>query len=133
MGYHNFLKPRWKQFWFSILSKIIKTKRQREKVTDAYIKAINKYDIKFLTHLNYGVKVNIPRLADECLKKGVLIELNGKRIKFDNSEIEYMKKIGTKFILNSDAHVSRDVGETNLGQNFVIKNNIDVNNVVNLG
>ena len=42
-----------------------------------------------------------------------------------------MKEIGTKFILNSDAHSPKDVGETNLGLNFVIKNNIDIKNVVN--
>ena len=132
MGYHKLLKPKWKQFWFSIFTKIFKTKRQREKVTDAYIKAINKYDIKILTHLNYGVQVNIPRLADECLKKGVLIELNGKRICFNSSETEYMKKIGTKFILSSDAHEPSKVGETNLGLNYIIKNNIDFNNVVNM-
>ena len=132
MGYHKMLKPKWKQFWFSISTKIFKTKKQREKVTDAYIKAINKYDIKILTHLNYGVKVNVPRLADECLKKGVLVELNGKRICFDENETEYMKKIGTKFILSSDAHSAKKVGETNLGLNFIVKNNIDFKNVVNL-
>ncbi len=133
MGYHKMLKPKWKTFWFSVLTKIFKTKKQKEKVTNAYIKAINKYDIKILTHLNYGVKVDVQKLSDECVKKGVLIELNGKRICFDNSEIEYMKQNGTKFILSSDAHKPSNVGETNLGLNYIIKHNIDFNSVVNLG
>jgi len=131
MGYHKTIKPKFKQFWFSIKTKLFHSKKQIEQNTDAYINAINKYDIKVLTHLNYGIKVNIKRLADACKEKDVYIELNGKRISFSKDEIEYMKKIGTKFILNSDAHSPKRVGETNLGFNFIIKNNIDINNVVN--
>lgn len=132
MGYHKMIKPKFGQTWFGIISKLNKSKKQIERNTDAYINAIKKYDIKILTHLNYGIKVNVCRLADFCKEKGVLIELNSKRINFDKKEIEYMKKIGTKFILSSDAHSPEKVGETNLGLNFVIKNNIDISNVVNL-
>ena len=131
MGYHKLIKPKFGQILFGIKTKIFKNKKQIEKTTDAYIKAIERYNIKFLTHLNYGTKVNVPRLADACKKKGVLIELNGKRICFDEKEIAYMKKIGTKFILSSDAHSKEKVGETNLGFNFIVKNNIDIKNVVN--
>lgn len=131
MGYHKLVKFKPKQLWFSLKTKLLKSKRQIEQNTDAYINAINKYDIKVLTHLNYGVKVNMQRLAKACKEKGVLIELNGKRISFDKEEIDYMKEIGTKFIVNSDAHRPSKVGETNLGLNFIIKNKIDLNNVVN--
>lgn len=131
MGYHKLVKPKPKQLWFSIKTKLLSTKKQIEENTDAYIFAINKYDIKVLTHLNYGIKVNIKRLADACKEKDVLIELNGKRISFVQEDIEYMKSIGTKFILSSDAHSPKNVGETNLGLNFVIKNDLDTNNVVN--
>lgn len=132
MGYHKLIRPKFGQIWFGLISKINKSKKQIERNTDAYINAIKRYDIKILTHLNYGIKVNVPRLADFCKERGVLIELNGKRINFDKNETEYMKKINTKFILNSDAHKPENVGETNLGLNFVIKNNIDPENVVNL-
>lgn len=131
MGYHKAVKPKWKQMWWSLKTKFLKTKKQIEETTDAYIKAINSYKIKVLTHLNYGVKVNIKRIADECKKLGVLIELNGKRICFNKEEIEYMKSIDTKFILSSDAHRAKHVGETNLGYKFILKNNINLNNVVN--
>jgi len=132
MGYHKLLKPKWKQFWFMITSKIFKGKSQIEKITNAYIRAINKYHIKILTHLNYGVKVDIQKLAPVCLEKGVLIELNGKRINFNKEEIDFMKKINSKFILSSDAHSPQNVGETNLGLNFIVLNKIDAKNVVNL-
>lgn len=133
MGYHKLVKFKPKQFWFSLKTKLFKGKKQIEENTDAYINAINKYDIKVLTHLNYGIKVNIKRLAKACLEKGVLIELNGKRISFTQEEIDFMKEIGTKFIVNSDAHRAKKVGETNLGLNFIIKNKIDFKNVVNIG
>lgn len=131
MGYHKLIKFKPKQVWFSLKTKILRTKKQIEENTNAYINAINKYNIKVLTHLNYGINVNIKRLADACKEKGVLIELNGKRISFNKEEIEYMKKIGTKFVVNSDAHKPKTVGETNLGFNYIIKNNIDISNVVN--
>jgi len=131
MGYHKLVKLKPRQFWFSLKTKLLKTKKQIEENTNAYINAINKNDIKVLTHLNYGIKVNIKRLANACKEKNVLIELNGKRISFTQEEIEYMKNIGTKFIVNSDAHKSKRVGETNIGFNFIIKHNIDINNVIN--
>lgn len=131
MGYHKMIKPKFKQLCFSIKTKLFSSNKQIEENTDAYINAINKYNIKVLTHLNYGVKVNVKRLADACKEKGVLIELNGKRISFSDEDIKYMKEIGTKFILNSDAHSPKSVGETNLGLNYIIKHNIDINNVVN--
>lgn len=131
MGYHQLIKPKFGQTWFSLITKLNRSKKQIERNTDAYINAIKRYDIKFLTHLNHAIKVNVKRLADFCKERGVLIELNGKRIKFSKEETEYMKKIGTQFILSSDAHKPQNVGEANLGLNFVIKNNIDINNVVN--
>ena len=42
-----------------------------------------------------------------------------------------MKKIGTKFIISSDAHSPQRVGEANLAYSFILKNDIDLNNVVN--
>lgn len=131
MGYHKMLKPKLKQLIFSIKTKIFKTKKQIEETTNAYIKAIEKYDIKVLTHLNYGVKCDVKKIADACKEKGVLIELNSKRICFSKDEIDYMKKIGTKFIISSDAHSPQRVGEANLAYSFILKNDIDLNNVVN--
>lgn len=131
VGYHKVLKPRWRVFWFSLFTKIIKTKKQREKLTDSYIKALDKHNIKFFTHLNRAVKVNVKRIADECKKRDMPIELNGKGIYFSQEEIEYMKKNGNKFICGSDAHSPEKVGETNRGFNFIVKNNIDIKNVVN--
>lgn len=131
MGYHKMLKPKPRQLFYSLVSKIFKTRAQIEQNTDAYINAIKKYDIKVLTHLNYGVKVNVKRLADFCKEKGVLIELNSKRICFTDAEIEYLKQINAKLIIGSDAHKPKRVGETNLPFSCILKHNIDLNNVVN--
>lgn len=131
MGYHKMLKPKWKQFWFSFFTKIFRTKKQKEKVTNSYIKALEKNDIKFFTHLNHGVKVDVKKIAIECKKRNIPIELNGKRIYFSSEDIAFMKENGNTFICNSDAHSKDRVGETNLGFNFIVKNNIDLKNVIN--
>lgn len=133
MGYHNAVKPyKFKDNFFLLNSKIFHTQKQIQKNTDAYLKSIEKNDINIITHLNYGVPVFTKQVAKFANEKGTLIELNGKRIFFSEQDIEDLLSLNTKFIINSDAHHKKDVGETNLGLNFVIKNNIPFENVVNL-
>lgn len=132
MGYHKAIRPKTLKDFFFFIFKNFQTKKQIQKNTEAYIQALSKNKINVITHLNVGMKVNVEEVAKKAAETGTLIELNGKRINFSKNDVENMLKTNVKFIINSDAHKCTRVGETNLGMNFAIKNNIPFDRIVNI-
>ena len=139
MGYHKSAKPKsLKDFFRFFLPNAIAYRRKKysQKIVDAntqaYINAIQKNRINIISHLGSKMKVDPVRIADECNKHDVILELNARRLCFTAQETEQMVKLGTKFILDSDAHRCQNVGECNRGLNFVLKNNIPLSLVANL-
>lgn len=103
----------------------IKTKKQIQRNTTAYIKMLEKYSyITAVTHLHYSCAVDAVRVANECLKHNVYVELNGKRTLFSESEISQMVQNNVKFIINSDAHTSENVGNITHPFNVALINRI---------
>lgn len=137
MGYHKIIKAqslndRLTFFTRNDLRKIFSTKRTIQKNTDAYLRALDLYNIDILSHLNYGMPVDAPQIAKLALQKGTFIELNGKRTLFSQDDIDKMVDLKTKFIMNSDAHSPEKVGECNHPMNFAITHNIPQELIVNL-
>lgn len=138
VGHHNFVKAKnvfdkFSLFYRNIISKIFKpSKNKIQKNTEVYLKAMQKYKINILTHLNYGMKVDTLKVALAARDAGVLIELNGKRILFTDEEMLEMAKNNVKFIINSDAHSSGRVGEVNNAINLVTRLGIPTSLIVNL-
>lgn len=138
VGQHNFvkaktLKDKFSLFWRNILSCVFPiSKKKIEKNTNVYLRALKKYKIDILSHLNYGMKVNTLKVALAAKEAGTLIELNGKRICFSDEEIKQMVNAKVKFILDSDAHCPNRVGEVNNGINLITRLNIPHELVVNL-
>jgi len=89
-------------FWASTRNKFSAKSIARN--TDAYLKGIEAYDIDIITHPNYGIKVDIAEVAKACTHFGTFFELNGRRIKMSDNELESAADTGVTFILNSDAH-----------------------------
>ena len=100
--------------------------------TTAFLKALDKYPIDVITHLNYGCPTDTLAVARMAKEKGTLIELNGKRINFTDEEIEIMASEGVKFIVNSDAHKPSDVGECNNAINTIFRLGLPLNLIVNV-
>ena len=98
----------------------------------AYINAVNKYDIKVISHMNYLMKVDCKRVAEACAKRGTLIELNGKKIDFTEKDVEDMLSTDVKFIVDSDAHSKKRVGDVSVGIDFALKHNIPFDRIVNI-
>lgn len=137
MGWHNFVKTTFKQklslFCLNYFFNVFGTpKWKKKKNTQAYINAIKKHPIDVITHLNYGMKVNTLEVAKFARDNNVLIELNGKRIKFTDEEMLEMAKENVKFIINSDAHSKNSVAETNKAINLITRLNIPEELIVNL-
>ena len=137
MGYHKVIKPQsfsdiLNFFLRNDLRKIFFTKKVIQKNTDAYLRAIDMYNIDILAHLNYGMPVDAPQIAKLALQKGTYIELNGKRTLFSQDDVEKMVDMKTKFIMDSDAHSPQNVGEVNHPMNFAITNGIPKELIVNI-
>lgn len=138
MGYHkmvhtNSMKDKALLCWANNLSHAFKPSKERiNRNTAAILKALDKYPIDVITHLNYGFETDTIAVAKMAKQKGVFVELNGKRICFTDDEIEAMVSEGVKFIVNSDAHTPDRVGEVNNGMNLIYRHNIPLNLVANI-
>lgn len=137
MGFHNLVKMEnahelFYLNWANGLSVFSPSKERISRNTTAFLKAMDKYPIDVITHLNYGYPTDTLAVAKMAKEKGTLIELNGKRINFTDKELEIMASEGVKFIVNSDAHSPNRVGECNKAMNLIFRLNLPLNQIVNI-
>ena len=138
VGYHKLFRPKTFWGWFNFLKpntfRIGKSSKKRiEKNTEAFIKALEKYDIDIVAHLNTGrCFVDCVKVAQAAKEHGAYIELNGKRLAFTDKEILDMAATGVKFIIDSDAHKCENVGLNNKALALIDRLNIPHEQVVNL-
>jgi putative hydrolase len=95
------------------------TKRRIEKNTDMYLRALDKYPIDIVTHIDYGAKVDLRRVAEKCAEHGTYLELNGRRINFTREEFLQMLETPVMFMIDSDAHSPDRVGEISRQEDFL--------------
>lgn len=136
VGYHaNFIPNSLKSFFTFWVPNVLGLggKSQIEKNTQAYIKALRKYKIDIISHLNsHRCYVDPVRICEVAKEVGTYIELNGKVINFTEEQIKDMVATGVKFIINSDAHEPSKVGKNHRGMNIVDKYNIPLEQIANI-
>lgn len=117
LGYHMMVLPQSVSNFLHIYGKNYISRFNRtmankiiQQNTDAMIRAINNYKIDFITHPGARIPMNTGRLAAEAAKVGTALEINSKS---NIMSVEYIKAAassGVKFVINSDAHTPKDVG-----------------------
>lgn len=138
MGHHKMVKMQnYKDFYnLSVVnmcgSPYSPSKERLNRNTTALLRALDKYPIDILTHLNYGFPTDTLAVAKLAKEKGTFVELNGKRINFTDREIITMAEEGVNFIVNSDAHSPVRVGECNNAINTIFRLDIPLSQVVNI-
>ena len=138
MGFHNLVRMDSNKDFFKInianmLSGVFAPSKELiNRNTTAFLKALDKYPIDIITHLNYGCPVDTLAVAKLAKEKGTYVELNGKRINFTEQEIVTMASEGVNFIINSDAHSPDRVGECNHALNLICKLGIPLSQVANI-
>lgn len=137
MGFHAMAKPEkfsdTKLFLDNIIcSPFAPSKDRISRNTTAFLKALDKYPIDVITHLNSRCPTDTLAVARLAKQKGTLVELNGKRICFTDREILTMAEEGVKFIVNSDAHQPDRVGECNQAMNLIFRLGLPLSQVVNV-
>ena len=68
--------------------------------------------------------MDIVKVAEVAKKYGTKMEINGKRIAYTKQDVDRLVENKTEFILSSDAHSYKRVGECDRAINFVLKNNL---------
>lgn len=135
MGFHKTASNESFSTWwsFTAMNLVFKpSKAKIEKNTLAYLRCIDRYPLKFVNHLNYGILVNCKEIAKLCVERGTKIELNGKRVYFSQQEVDDMLETGVEFVVNSDAHTSEKVGDVTLPVEFAKTHGIPLERIVNL-
>ncbi len=138
-GFHTAVKAKtFKDGYFMFLcnffSKLfhVRTKKNIERNTTAYIKMLQKYPVDIISHLNSGIaKVDVLKVAEEAVKHNTYIELNCKRIDMTKDQIDAMVKMGVKFIVDSDAHSIERIADFNLARKIIKEYNIPSENIAN--
>lgn len=138
MGHHRMVKMNSQKDFYKLSivnmfgSPYAPSKERLNRNTTALLRALDKYPVDILTHLNYGFPTDTLAVARLAKEKGTFVELNGKRINFTDREILTMVEEGVNFIVDSDAHSPARVGECNNAINTIFRLNIPLNQVVNI-
>jgi len=133
-GYHKLVRSSFSDlFSFKIPNLVSKYSAKRKvKNTDAFIKAIQKYDIDIISHPKYGIDVFPEKIAEAAASKGTFIELNGKKVSMTDEEIALCVKTGVNFIIDSDAHHPNRVGEVSVPMEVVLRTGIPFEKIANI-
>lgn len=110
-----------------------------ESNTKALINCINKYpNIKAIAHINHPLyELDYIKIAHILKEKKIAIELNNNAIKSDKRLSKFkeiilkMKGLGVRFVVNSDAHSSKQVGEFDKSIEFINYCNLHEEDLVN--
>lgn len=111
-------------------------KGQKQKAQNANTKACcealhRNPEIEILSHPGLFFEVEMEEIARACIKNDVLFEINCGHEHPDLSDIIKAERIGVDFIINSDAHFSKTVGELSYGEYIVNRLGIESARVKN--
>lgn len=117
---------------FCPLRKVFCPEKQKQINTEAYLKCLEKYDVAIISHINTYIKVDLEKVCKKAKEKGTLIELNNKHIDFSEEEAKILVDSGCNFIVSSDAHKKENVASVEKVFDFIEKNNIPRDRIVNI-
>ena len=113
-GYHFGIKNCYSAANFMFRHGIGKSPRReqflKDRNTKMVIGAIEKNNIKILTHPGDKAPVDIRAIAKVCAKTGTLMEINMRHPHLTADEIKIAAQEDVKFVISSDAHLSENVG-----------------------
>lgn len=104
------------------------SKKKRELLiavnTAAYIRAMDKFPIDVIAHLNHRALVDVKAVCEKAAQKGVYIELNENHLDALENYADDMAESGVKFIVGTDAHGKKKMGKFAKTQDFVKRHSI---------
>lgn len=128
IGYHKMIKTDFASFF----GKQDNSHEAIEKVTDAYINAIKKYNVDIVAHPGQGIKVDLYRLGKACAKYDVLMEINNRHCDYTDEEMGDLLRSGCQFVVSSDSYGTGLVGRVDNAMLLIEKYNIPSDRIINV-
>ncbi|MBT3319591.1 MAG: PHP domain-containing protein [Clostridia bacterium] len=104
------------------------TGADKQRITDSYVKAIQKGNIDIVAHPGYGVPVDYTKIAKACSEYGTWFEINNKHADLTEEDIA----VDTKFVVSSDAHCAQNVGRAPRALELIKRAGIGISRIVNV-
>lgn len=119
--------------WQNLFRFFIRNRERLKKInTNALCKAMEKYRIDALSHLGTSMPdYDIEKIANTAIKTDTCIELNNKHQSLTFEQLVYLAKTNVKYLLSSDAHDPKDVGEVEEMLKQALNAGINPENILN--
>lgn len=123
-GYHRLSYPKTfrdlKEMYGTAYFKNTKVSQEViDRNTKTVITAIKNYPIAILTHINNLLQVNVKEVAKCCCDYGTMLELNSKHIDISKKDFEAMLATDVMIIANTDSHISKQVGNFSIVEQYL--------------
>ena len=128
VGYHRMISTDFAGFF----GKQPKTSQAIEKATRAYLNAIDRWPITFISHLDSVLTTDLYRIGKACKENNILIEINNRHTNWNDRQIEELLASDCMFIVSSDAHCEEDIGVADNAFNLIKKYSIPAENIANV-
>ncbi len=104
----------------------------RQRNTESLIKTVQNYDVDFITHPGYGVDIDTYELARVCAEEDTYLEINARHGQLTEGFVRAAAESDVKFIINSDAHSPKQVGDQDAGLRIVERLNLSKERLINV-
>jgi len=140
VGLHPLIWPRSLKDGFGLLvenmlARTVRNNRLLEKVmkqnTIALVKAISKNNINIITHPGLHLPIDTAKLAQAAAKYGTALEINAGHGYMTKEYVTIAKTNGAKFVVGSDAHHPKNVGNFKKALEIIEKAGLYDNDIIN--
>ncbi len=108
------------------------SERVKREQTLAYIRAVERNPIDILTHVNFQCYCDVTEVAKCCRDYGTYFELSGKKTHFSDEELEKVVQTGVRFVLDSDAHSPKRIGDVKIAEEQIARVGVPLDRIDNI-
>ncbi|MEG0377242.1 MAG: PHP domain-containing protein [Eubacterium sp.] len=138
-GYHYGFIPATVSDFFhfamrNYLSKVFPFMRKKARVinTQSYLKMMDQYNIKMITHPGDKLPIEIEPIAKKAAERGVILEINPRHAHLNAEELKIALQYNVKFAVNSDAHSIEALGQIEGAQEIIKTVAVPFSRIVNI-
>lgn len=99
--------------------------------TKAMVEAVMRNRIDIVTHPGLGFDIDTLELARACAKRGTAMEINSSHSSMTVDYVRIAAKAGATFVISSDAHSPKDVGNLERGLTLAKRARLSPDQIIN--